>query len=239
MEAAKRSKILMRTSIFNSFADLPQEFKGDLITLWELTEKQRSALIPFAAELAKAETTADTKKITDRAITDIGGNAPDVLRSLKLLHFISRQWNPVNDSPENFIRDLSELSLIPASRLDEAKRFLLDFLGELQKDNSRRLQKIYANSVLPSFIGLETLIDFRAIIEHPFGAGIDDKLENYEPRCVGFVPVVIVALHCDSGDPSTIEFQCEPEDLRFMINRLQASLKEFESAKSSLPGGVR
>ena len=229
----------MRTSIFNSFADLPQEFKDNFITLWDLKEKQRSALIPFAAQLAKAETTSDTKRVTDKAITEIGGNAPDVLTALKLLYFISKQWNPINDTPENFIRDLSELSLIPTDRMDEAKRFLLDFFGELQKDNSRRLQKLYATRILPSFLGVETLIDFRAIIERPFGAGIDDRVEDYEPRCVGFVPVVILALQCDSGDPSTFEFQCEPEDLRLIMNRLEASLKELESAKSSLPGGIR
>ena len=229
----------MRTSIFTSFPDLPKDFKEDFERLWALPEEQRSALIQYVTELARAETIGDTKRITDRASNEIGGDIPDVLRSLKLLRFISRQWNPVNDTPENFLRDLSELALVPSDRLDEAKRFLLDFLSELQKDNYRRLQKIYANGILPSLAGIEALIDFRAIIERPFGAGVDDKLEDYEPRCVGFVPVVIIGLTRDSGDPSTFQFQCEPEDLRILLNRLEATLKELESAKSSLPGGIR
>ena len=230
---------VMRTGIFNSFADLPREFKEDFEGLWSLPEKQRSALVPYVSQLAKAETTGDTKRIIDAAISQIGGDAPTVLRSLKVLNFISKQWDPINDTPEDFLRDLNELSLIPSEQVDEAKRFLLDLLAELQKDNTRRLQKSYANSLLPSFIGIEALIDFRAIIERPFGVGIDDTIETYEPRCVGFVPVILLALQCDSGDPSTLRFQCEPEDLHVLIENLQAALKELESAKASIPGGSR
>lgn len=228
----------MRTSIFNKFADLPQEFRDDFATLWDLPEQQRTRLTAYVSELFKAGTTGQCKKITDRAVSEIGGPAPPILRLLKLLQFISQEWNPMNDTPEDFLRDLGELALVPSEKAAEGHRFLLDFLSVVQADNQRRLQKIYASSLLPSLVGVSCLVDFRAIMERPFGSGLEDAIEQYQPRCLGFAPVIIVSVKCDSGHPNNFKFQCEPQELRIMMDQLQAALKDFESAKLSLPGGT-
>ena len=172
-------------------------------------------------------------------MSEIGGNASEILRALRVLQFISAQWDPVNDTPENFLRDLDELSLISQEKEEESTAFLLEFLSELQKDNRRRLQKMHANALLPSFMGVTTLVDFRAVMERPFGTGLEDVLEDYRPRCIDFAPVVLVGLNCDTGDPQAFRFQCEPEDLLILIEQLQAALKDLEAAKASLPGGIR
>jgi hypothetical protein len=225
----------MRTSIFTSFTQLPKEFREDFNTLWNLPAAQRTALIPYVSEISKIELSKEREELMNKAVSEIGGDIPDLLRVLKLLHFISSEWNPFWDTPENFLKDIGELKLIPSEKAQESKSFLLEFLSEIKKDNLRRLRKIYANSLLPSLESIKTLIDFRAVFENPFHLG--DKIKDYEPRCIGFVPVILVRISRDSGNPKNFEFQCEQNDLQLIISQLQATLKDLENGKMSIPGG--
>ena len=226
----------MRTSIFTKFPDLSKDFREDFAVVWNLPENQRLALIPYVLESLKTKTTGERKEVVEKAVYEIGGKAPDLLRAMKSLVFLSREWDPTQDTPENLLKDLGELALIPSERAQEGKRFLLDFLNEIQKDNVRRLHKSYAGSLLPYLESVSTLIDFRAVFEKPFHMG--DKIKDYEPRCIGFVPVIVVRMTRSSGDPVSFEFQCEPNDMRLIITQLQAAMKDFETGKLSLPGGT-
>jgi hypothetical protein len=227
----------MRTSIFNNFADLPKEFREDMEVLWSLPPKCRSALIPYVVEICKTATVGEKKDAMDRAVKKVGGNAADLLRALKFLAYIYRAWNPITDTPEGFVEDLAELDLIPRSKARQAEKFLLDFVGEVQKDNRRRLEKMHAGSLLPSFTGCSTLVDLRAVIDKPFGTGTHDKLEEYDPTCISFVPIIVLQVRVDSGDPDSFLVQFEEHDLRTFIEELQAALKDLESARRALPGG--
>ena len=184
------------------------------------------------SQLSKAETTGEGKVITDKAVSEVAGQSAVLLRSLKLLQHISDEWNPSADTPENFLRDLTELGLAPSTK---ARKFLLDLLTEVERDNLRRLEKDYANALLPSYIGTYTVVDFRAVVQRPFGSGLQDKIEEYEPGILSFVPVVVVRIRRDSGDPMTFEFQCEERPLRRLPDALEAALKDLEAAKLSFP----
>lgn len=228
----------MRTSIFNKFADLEKEFSEDIKILWNLPEEQRVALIPKVDLLFKSRTSGDMKKIMDQAVSEIDGKTVELLRCLKLLHFIFREWNPISDTPDDFIKDLNELNLLPDKGIENAEGFLLDFFLQVQRDNDRRLQKLYANSILPSYIGCTTLVDFRAIIRNPYGSGLDDEVPSYKPSCAGFTPVIIAQIRTNSGNSSDLKFQLEEEDVQHLIDILTAALKDLDSAKKSLPGGT-
>jgi hypothetical protein len=227
----------MRTSIFNKYADLPKEFREDLETLWSLPRKDRDALIPHVSAIYRTSTVGEKKVAMDKAVTGIGGNAAHLLRALKFLLYVHGEWNPVLDTPEGFIKDLAELRLIPSAKAKEAKEFFVDFLGEVQKDNQRRLEKMHASSVLASYVGCTTLVDFRAVIDKPYGTGLDDNLKNYNPTCVSFVPVILVKIRTDSGNPDCLAFQCQEDVLGSFIEELQAALKDLRAARKSLPGG--
>lgn len=229
----------MRTSIFTEFANLSNEFRDDFKVLWEIPEKDRAELVRYVSELSRAETKGQAEKLMDRAVTEIGGNSANLLRAVRLLNFISEEWNPVLDTPENFLRDLAELEFVPPSRAEEAKDFLLDFLTEIQKDNARRLEKMHARSLLPHYAGTTTMVDLRAVFRNPFGVGLEDRIEDYQPAILSFVPVVIVRVRRSSGDPETFEFQCEKDQLRRLIDSLEAAVKDLETATSSLPSGER
>ena len=224
----------MRTSIFNNFADLPKEFREDFHRLWQMPKQVRLKLISHVASVAKARTSSERKLATDAATQGTKQSPADLLRVLKLLLYVYEAWNPIHDTSESFQRDLIDLGLVPEGKTGEAKLFLADFLAQVGKDNAYRLEKMFAASLLPCYRSCNTLVDMRAVIQNPFGAGLEDKLEEYEPLCVGFVPVVVVKISRDMGDPVSLEFQCEEDALKDMIETLQASLKDLKAAKGVL-----
>jgi hypothetical protein len=51
------------------------------------------------------------------------------------------------------------------------------------------------------------------------------------------VPVILVKVRRDSGDPKSFDFQCEEFELRRMIDVLEGALKDLEAAKAALGSG--
>ena len=229
----------MRSSIFNKFAGLPKEFQEDLSVLWKLPQQVRMGLIAHIPKIAKARTSGQKKIAMDEAVEELEGNSADVLKCLRLMGFIYEEWSPIYDTAASFLKDLADLYLIPEEKVEEAKDFLIEFLAEVEKDNKYRLEKMFASSLLPSLEQQTTLVDFRAVIRKPFGTGLKDDIEEYEPTCVGFTPVIIVRLRRDAGEPRSFAFQCEEDSLNMLIESLQAALMDLKAAEKCLPGGAK
>lgn len=224
----------MRTSIFMKYVGMPERFNEDLKFLWDVPDNQRKAIFPYIAEIYKTETPADREIALDKAIKEVAGNAEDNLRIINLLLFIYSSWNPLQDTPSNFVKDLDDLHLLPIEKREDAMAFLLEFFSIIEADNTRRLKKMFAGSVLPSFIGVDTIVDFRSIIKQPYGSTLDDRIENYNPECLDFIPIVLIQIERDTLSPKTFEFQCEEDDLDMLINSLQAAKKDLEASKNAL-----
>ncbi len=224
----------MRTSIFMNYSRLSKSFKEDLEFLWNFPEMERRSILPYLTEIYKTETEADHEIALDKAIKEIGGNAEENLRIIKSLLYIYSSWNPVHDTPSNFVKDLEDLHLIPVDKREDALAFLLEFFSIVEADNARRLKKASAGMILPSFIGLHAIVDFRPIIKQPFGTTLNNRVENYNPECMDFIPIFIVQIERDTLQPETFEFQCEEDDLDKMINSLQAVKKDLEISKKAL-----
>lgn len=227
----------MRSNIFKESANLTKDFREDFEVFWKLPAKQRKALIPHVSIISKARTTGDQQEALENAVTKIDGNSADVLRAIKILLFFYQNWNPIRDTPEAFFKDIGELNLVPSNKAEEAKIFFLDFLEEVEKQNSYRLEKIFASALLPKYLSCDTLIDYRAIIRNPYGFTEEKDIKTYEPRCVGFVPVVIVDIENDATERGSFQFQCEADSLQRLIDILNAALKDLQAAQSSMPEG--
>jgi len=229
----------VRTAIFNKFASLSEDFRKDFDLLWEVPEEQREKLLPWVPQIYRTEVVGKEKMLLDKAVTETGGDASKLLRVLGLLLFIHGQWDPVKDRAEAFMRDLGDLGLLPENRQEEANKFLLEFLAAVEQDNQRRLEKMHAVSVLPNYLGASTLVDFRAVIAKPFGTGLADEIDEYQPTCISFVPVVLVQLRSSDDSNGEFVFQCEEDDLEMLIDQLESAKKDLAAAKRSLPGEVQ
>lgn len=223
----------MRTSIFMGYVSLPDRFKEDLMFLWDFSDNQRRAFLPYIADIYKTETSADRQIVVEKALKEIGGNAEENLKIINLLLYIYSSWNPMQDTPSNFVKDLEDLHLLPVEKRDETLAFILEFFSIIEADNNRRLKKIFAGSVLPSYVGIETIVDFRSIIKQPYDSIIGRNIEDYNPECVDFIPIILIKLERDAS-PKTFEFQCEENDLDTLIESLQAVKKDLEVSKNTL-----
>ena len=224
----------MRTSIFSEFTGLKDEFHRDLRTFWSLSPGRWTSLLHGAMRVLRADTKGEERKAIEETVADMEGNPVELLPSLNVLYYVCRQWNPVKDTPGAFLEDMRSLSLIPKDKEDEASRFIEEMLATLEKDKVRRLKKMYANSLLPAFIGANTLVDIRPVFDKPFGSDTDDKVDEYEPVIIDFAPVVLVKILRDSGLPQEVAFQCEERDVRNLIEQLTAALKELDTATRHL-----
>ena len=224
----------MRTRIFNKFTDLPPEFQEDFLILWNLSEDTRNALITYVSRIYKEKTTAGKKTIIDEAVSVINYEIPAILKTIKLLTYIYSTWNPFQDSSENFIKDIEELDLIPKEKAEEGKKFFEAFINEIKGDNTRRLQKMYAGSHLPNIEAIDTVTDFRAVFKNSYRLG--DDIGSYEPKFVDFTPIIIIKIYTDADESKNFTFQCEPDDIKYIIATLQSSLKDISAVKKILRG---
>ena len=224
----------MRTSFFMNYLELPQRFEEDLVLLWDLPADQRRAYLPYITGIYKTETPADRQIAIDKALEEIGGNADENLKIINLLLYIYSSWNPTRDTPSNFVKDIDELHMFPVEKRDEIMEFLLEFFSIVEADNPRRLEQFFAESLLPSFTHIQTIVDFRSIIKQPYSTIIGRNIKDYNPNCVDFVPVILIKLERDSTFPETFEFQCTEKDVNTLIESLQAAKKDLEASKIAL-----
>ena len=216
-----------------NYGNLPEEFEKDLVFLWGFPDDIRRAFLPLIADIFKAETLADRQIVIDKALEEIGGNAEENLKIINLLLFIYQSWNPTQDTPSNFVKDIEDLHLLPVERRAETMAFLLEFFSILEEDNPRRLKKFFARAVLPSFTSIETIIDFRSIIKRPYVSIVGRNIKDYNPECMDFTPIILIKLERDST-PETFEFQCEEKEVNILIETLQAAKKDLEVSKNTL-----
>ena len=224
----------MRSAIFKSFADLPKEFTDDLRMLWSLSQEQREGLIPAALELLRADTSHDHDTALEQSVANLGGEEAELLKALKAVFFICRNWVPFEDTPEAFIADLKSLRLLPEEGQAASVSFLLELLSALQEDNVRRMQKRYADATLPSYVGMSAVVDIRPVFAQPFGTRGHTKVEYYTPDFIGWVPVILVNMQRDTGLATSFEFQCDEDGARRMVGFLQAALKDLQAAKGQI-----
>jgi hypothetical protein len=181
----------------------------------------------------RAQTKGEYKQVLERTVADLGGDETTLLKSVNVLRYLASQWNPARDTPEGFLEDVKKLSLVPSQKESEANKFLLSFLSALQNDNVRRMRELFANSAAPNFIGAAPVVDFRPVFDAPFGTGLSDRIEDYHPNLISWVPVVLVKIGTDE-DNAELLFQCQEAELRRLIEALQASLIDLEIARKEL-----
>jgi len=225
----------MRSTIFSDYASLPKEFLDDFGVLWSIPDEVRDKLIPHLLEFAKTEKWDDSRAAMEKAAADLKTDVPSVLKALRLLYYIYHEWSPYSDSPEAFLADLEELDLFPVEKKAVAERFFTAFPGAVKCGNARRASKTTATSLLPTLRSASCLVDFRAVIEKPFGTVRDDRIESYEPRSVGLVPVFLVKIRLEDAHEQPCVFQCEESGIKLLMDALQAALKDLAAAKKTLP----
>ena len=122
-------------------------------------------------------------------------------------------------------------SLLPedADKKSQALEFLKNYFAFLEKDSHRRREIAFAQRILPTLQDVETVIDYRVVVESFFDWNMDDPAK-YKPVCKSVVPVVIIEI--ERHDEETVVLQCEESDVEMIIRKLQATLRELKASKN-------
>ena len=226
----------MRTELFTDFAGFAKEFHDHLEILWKLPDEQRRELIPAVIAMARSKTTGAKEKVQEESVSNIEGNSANLLRALQVLFFLYKKWSPVHDSSEAALADFIALGLFPREGVEEeVETFIKDFFVAVEGENTRRMTQHYSSALLPSYHGCSTVVDIRPVFRAPFGSQQENPLDKYNPELLCMQPVILVKLQRDSGDPRTVEFQMEPEDVAYLTKTLEATLHDIEAVKTRYP----
>jgi hypothetical protein len=139
---------------------------------------------------------------------------------------ISEMWDSQADTAKMALRDIAVLHVLPddIGQRKKAMGFCRGLFKLLETDSTRRLTTGTAGAILPNLKGCQTAVDLRKVIKTAFDWRSDSP-NTYRPQVIATVPVALLCIKLDDGDP--IVFQCEKEELGMLIRKLQATLKEM------------
>ncbi len=219
----------VRSNLYQVISTLSDSFHKHLKIAQGLTEEQYSVILQYLQHSIQAVTERGELVARQSAAKELGGNEKEVLVAYDVLKFFGDTWNPIRDDVNTVLNDFKDLELLPADKEQRNVflRFLESYLEFLQNDSDRQLDNSYACRFLPSLVVLNTGIDFRVVVESEYD-WVNDDPKEYDPIIQRTLPIVILQFKLDNKEP--IVFQVEPQEIKMIINKLQATLKELDSS---------
>ncbi len=223
----------LRSRLFRDAASLKKEFYEHLSNLWDLSPTRQASLLKHLPKIVQASVARERMVLEQNAVKAVGGDTTKALQAINLLKFFAAQWDPFRDSLDDVLRDVENLGLFPEdqTKRSAAEEFLGKYFKFLGEDSARQKKMAFAVSTLPCLRGASAVIDYRVVVDSDFDWQKDDP-SKYQPSCSTTVPIIIVRIRRDEGDP--LIFQCEPEEMQMLIRQFQATLKELEKSRSLL-----
>lgn len=223
----------LKSRLFRDAASLKKEFHEHLSVVWDMSPAKQAKLLKHLPKILQTTVSSERAFFEQDAVKSIGGDATKALQAIKVLRFFAQEWNPFRDSLDDVFKDIKELSLIPKDRTkrDAAEEFLRKYLKFLEEDSGRRMKTSFAASMLPNLRNVTSVIDYRVVVESRFDWQKDNP-DKYQVSCSTMVPVIIVRISRDEGDP--LIFQCEPDELEMLVRSLKSTLKEYKKSKDLL-----
>lgn len=154
--------------------------------------------------------------------------ANEVNALLRVSVFVLREMAET-DTAEDIANDLRTLRLVDEDEIARLGGLLKGLVVEW-KQTYGDIRNVYATqqAVVPTPVGVSTVVDLRAVI--PGGFKIGDDLHTYKPRVATLVPVAITNIRFDDGE--SVVFQMDVRTLRILVDELQAAEKEMVETMS-------
>jgi hypothetical protein len=235
----------MKSRLFAQFD--PHEapdFERDLKRTLTLSPNQAQVVAGESAEFFLARTERTKDGLANDLARKTNAALGDVRSALKIFSFFLRMLTQdkfSGDRPEDLFDDLQDGEFVSSEQratfIAGVETVKIVAVSSIEDINRART----GAGITPSFELAETTVELRGIIKPDFEVG--DKAESYEPRLMGFVPVVSLRILLDRGEPSEICFQCDEFQWNLLLEHIRATDKEFtllrkemrsiESAKSA------
>lgn len=173
-----------------------------------------------------ASTEIERRLAQDALVKRMGGDKTQALKAIAVTLYLYVQWDSCYDTVAGVLADLRDIGAIkgPGEHAD----FMKAVLEEIDKRSSERRRKRAESAAVPDLVGIETAVDFRAVLRQPFSWSTQ-QAKNYRPDVEGLVPVLVMELSL-SGENHPIVLQCDMETLQRLQEQLAAVQKEVDAA---------
>jgi len=202
------------------FAQEPSlQEKADLAALFKISAEARQALI----ESLPPQVARDPRNESEFAhvVPTASMEEPSVLEGAwrALLRFQEQLQRPDNhDDVDAWLSDLGPT--LRGFKIDSQT-----FVSTLNGLMRAMLRTAYAAGVLPVLNAFAATVELRAVQGLTYQSGQD--IDSYVPDLVDLVPIVSLAIGVDTG--RDLRFQTDLGQLRSLIDRLRATLKDGEA----------
>ncbi|MEM9462651.1 MAG: hypothetical protein AAGF11_51360 [Myxococcota bacterium] len=223
---------MAQSALFSQFdlsEDENREFEPDLRRLLELDAHVREKLLErlprwFVLRIGDA--------LAREFAEQFGVPQSTVLGTLRCYDFFVRNLLHDNndDTIEQWVTDLTAMLGLHKEESEQLRSALAP-LGTLPLEEVAGQLARRQPGVLPEFDAIETTVELRAVFGRSFILG--ERLSSYEPEVRDLVPIVSMAMSTDTQEH--LRVQLHVDDLRLVVDKLQAALREAEALEAMVP----
>ncbi len=216
----------LRSDIFAKFRGLNESFFEDIANLAKVSRTQRNALLQGIQPVLAAATEMERRLAQDALVTRMGGDKKLALKAIAIILYLYIQWESSYDTAKGVFSDLRDIGAVKGT--GEHAEFMKAVLEMIDRQSPERRRKRTESAAIPDLLGIETMIDFRAVLKHPFSWSTQ-QAKTYKPEVEGLVAVLVMKLSL-SGKSHSVVLQCDMDTLCRLREQLAAAEKEVAAA---------
>jgi len=213
-------------------------FKDDIDLTRKIDISKVDELIPFLKKLISANNKKEKNKVIDEIIEQkLIEDYPIVYSFHRVSKYFFDKFtedDTEKDTPEDITWDISKRLEIDEAELAAIQKLLVSIKKNSEWYKQKELKEIFEKGLFPNIKSIGTTVELRGVFnrEIKYGEKIEeysDILEIEEKNPV--IPTISVAISLDSGTPERFCFQDSPENIEWLINKLQAALLKTKKLK--------
>jgi hypothetical protein len=225
----------MKSNLFSKIDVMRiDEFSKDLNVLLGLGQEIVSKLPEYAYESMAVSTSTETERVYEEASKALGVPASKLQHAIDISEYFMRKFTSdgeaITDTSENIVSDLQELIKFDKKRREELVEYF-EKIKKLAKDKADYLikRRRHAQSALPNLKSMATVVDYRIVFDKSIEVG--QSVNDYNPECLGAIPVGIIELTLSGGNVEELSFQMDKKSIRLVVESLIALEKQIDIAQ--------
>jgi hypothetical protein len=218
----------MKTKFFQKVR-LSDKGKEQIQTLANLSAEKREALVDWFSTIHTYPN--NLPREAEKIANKIKSTSSELLDSISITFFIFGKIGEYKDDVGDFILDIENI----VSLNDEEKQNISEYLGRISKYSDGIFSAYRKNNLqclgAPILQNYEFSISIKPIFSKAFVYG-EDVITNYNPKVVGFVPMIEMELY-SSGSAGSFSCECEEAELNEIIAALLSIQAQLVSIRAS------
>lgn len=225
----------MKSNLFSKIDLMRSDtFSKDMHVLVEIDPEILTKLPKYAYDSMAAPTTQETDLVHEKASKDLGVPVSKLKHAIVLSEYFMRTFTSdgeaEKDTCEDIVSDIQTLIEFDESRKEKLVEYFENTkkLGKEKADYLVR-RRLHAQSSLPNLKSISSVVDYRIVFDKDIKVG--QNIDDYNPKCLGAIPVCIIEVGLSGGDIKEISFQIDEKAIRLIIDELLALEKQINIAQ--------